>query len=189
MRSIPTNLRSFWCDGRLLRTTERKYDLVVYALLVSRRLEHQPYSTIGETAPLKQIFIFYHLLVGAGFLIAFFSGGQFLKTLQSVHYRCWSQELHFWLRFRSARWRFVTASYSRDRLPPSCSWCAGLPSEVSPRWRTFCLRPPSILVRPKDCMSARSVVISSKSVTSGLLFKRIIFYLCDSAFPHAGVKS
>ena len=48
----------------------------------SRWLGHKlPYSEIGETAPLKQIFISYYLLVGAGLLIACFAGGHFLKTI------------------------------------------------------------------------------------------------------------
>lgn len=48
----------------------------------SRWLGHNfPYSEIGETAPLKQIFISYYLLVGAGLLIACFAGGHFLKTI------------------------------------------------------------------------------------------------------------
>ena len=40
-----------------------------------------PYSEIGETAPLKQIFISYYLFVGVGLLIACFAGGHFLKTI------------------------------------------------------------------------------------------------------------
>jgi hypothetical protein len=48
----------------------------------SRWLGHQlPYSEIGLTAPLKQIFISYYLLVGAGLLIACFAGGHFLMTI------------------------------------------------------------------------------------------------------------
>ena len=48
----------------------------------SRWLGHNlPYLEIGETAPLKQIFVSYYLLVGAGLLIACFAGNHFLKTI------------------------------------------------------------------------------------------------------------
>jgi hypothetical protein len=40
-----------------------------------------PHSAIGETAPLKQFFISYYLLVGAGVLVACFAGGHFLKII------------------------------------------------------------------------------------------------------------
>ena len=86
-QAVPTSLDDAFL--RLADTVSKKWfsaNFEIPALRAIRMwrgwLGHPlPYLETGRTAPFRQIFISYYLLVGTGLLIACFGGGHFLKTI------------------------------------------------------------------------------------------------------------